>query len=283
MSKRIPGLVCVITARLISSASYKVSMATAAKHKLYFSARCRHCQAFLEALITTPYVREVQAICVDPSPTRPPLPPWLKSVPSLVIVGESTPRVGPGDVNNWLAERRIAGTSLRPRIDDLATAAPVYTSDLAPRPDATARSGLRNTISVTPSTSYMAPAATPGPAKLPDAISSNTPATSGMGPQVLAGSSDEGPAAYHGSEMDGRRWSDAYSFVGHVDYTAEKGYDPIVRNFELLGGSVGMSGGGAAAAPAVKRSVKEEALLRDFEAYSAQRDVGITMPVMRKS
>jgi hypothetical protein len=108
-----------------------------------------------------------------------------------------------------------------------------------------------------------------------------------MAPPKLAGASEDGPAAYHGSEMGAGKWSDAYSFVNHTDYTAEKGYDPIVRNFELLGGpavpgsAAASSSSSAAAAP--KRSAKEDALLRDFEAYSASRDRDVAPPIMRRS
>ena len=250
----------------------------------------------MEALIATPFVREVQAICVDPSPARPPLPPWLKSVPTLVVVGESAPRVGPSEVNNWLAERRIGGGVARDAMEDrrIPIASPVYNPDMAPRPDATGRSSaapaLRNTV-VTSPPSYTAPvtassysplpasSAGGGGAKLPPAISASTPATAAMAPPKLAGSSEEGPAAYHGTEMGGGKWSDAYSFVNHTDYTAEKGYDPIVRNFELLGGP---SVGGGSTAAAAKRSAKEDALLRDFEAYAATRDRDVA-PVLRKS
>lgn len=265
-------------------------MAGIPKHRLYFSTRCRHCQAFMEALITTPFVREVQAICVDPSPTRPPLPPWLKSVPTLVVVGESAPRVGPSEVNNWLAERRIGAParSATAVMDDRRM--PVYNPDATSRPSAP----LKNTV-VTSPPSYTSPVVpttyAPLPAvgggggsgKLPPAISASTPATAAMSPTKLAGSSEEGPEAYHGTEMGGGKWSDAYSFVNHTDYTAEKGYDPIVRNFELLGGP--MTGGGSAPAPAAapKRSAKEDALLRDFEAYAASRDRDVAPPVMRKA
>ena len=253
----------------------------------------------MEALITTPFVREVQAICVDPSPSRPPLPPWLKSVPTLVVVGESAPRVGPSEVNNWLAERKIGGGVSRGTdvMEDRRTplAAPVYNPDMAPRPDVTGRSAapaLRNTVVTSPpsyttpvtASSYSPlPASSGGGAKLPPAISASTPATAAMAPPKLAGSSEDGPAAYHGTEMGGGKWSDAYSFVNHTDYTAEKGYDPIVRNFELLGGPSVPGGTAASASAAPKRSAKEDALLRDFEAYAASRDRDVAPPVVRKS
>jgi hypothetical protein len=295
-----------------------------AKHRLYFSKRCRFCQAFLEELIRTPFVSEVLAICVDPSPTRPPLPPWLKSVPALVVAGESAPRIGPGDVNNWLAERRIfgAGGGGAPRSAADAMAArsmpltpPVYNPDLAPRPDATARMPAPPRMSAPPSNTVSfglssgggrtpavtegrvsAPAysssvpgvAVPSGGRMPAAISGSTPASSTDGPPRIAGS-DDGPTAYHTAEMGGNKWSDMYSFVGHAG-TAEHGYDPIGRNFESLvsiyGGAAGAAGGAAsgrgAGGSGAKKSEKEEALLRDFEAYSAARDRDVAKPVARR-
>ena len=45
-------------------------------------------------------------MCVDPGPTRPQLPAWLKKVPTLVIAGEGEPRTD-GDVMNWLSEMKM--------------------------------------------------------------------------------------------------------------------------------------------------------------------------------
>lgn len=220
-------------------------MESAAKHRLYFSTRCRFCQAFMEELVKMPFVREVTPICVDPSPGRPPLPAWLKSVPTLAVYGEDKPRVGPGEVNNWLFERKLGGGNSTKHANN-------RTVDL-PMPSA--------------STS----------AKLPAAISASTPADKGTGPPALAGNVLEGPDAYHETEMSGGNWSDSYSFLNHTEYSAEKGYDPISRNFEPLVnvdalGRKTTNGPGVAAPAQQKRSAKEDALLRDYEAYAANRD-----------
>ena len=225
------------------------------KHRLYYSQRCRFCQAFLEELATTPFVPMFQLICVDPSPSRPPIPPWLKSVPTLVVAGESEPRVGPGAVNNWLFEAKLGAggpkTAKSPQaaLDERHTplTPPVYSPELAPRPTATAR---------------------------------NT----GV-PKAAKSEGADGPLAYYGSEMAAGKWSDNFSFLGDT-FTAEKGMNPIERNFQSLlpsGGAFGAAGdGGAGAANAVKRSAKEDALLRDFEAYSARRDNDVpTAPTRR--
>ena len=236
------------------------------KHTLYYSTRCRFSQAFLEELATTPFTSQFNFVNVDPSPKRPPLPPWLKSVPSLVVVGESTPRIGPGPVNNWLFERKMGGGSTpataapKNTLEDRSLAMPVYSPDIASRPSATSRGDTaRGTAPM--SASEVGPMASSG------------------------GASAEGPDAYHSADMASGTWSDAYSFLGDP-FSAEKGYDPIQRNFQsLLGpGPVGGggAGGGAAAAPTEKRSPKEDALLKDFEAYSKARDRDVAGPPKRQ-
>ena len=226
---------------------------TMSKHRLYYSTRCRFCQAFLEELASTPFVPEFQLICVDPSPSRPPLPSWLKSVPSLQVTGEANPRVGPGPVNNWLFERKLGGEG--PKTPQQAMeqrnvplSVPVYSPDVAPRPNATSR------------TSAQPP-------------SSSNPAGASTG---------DGPEAYLGSEMGSGKWSDNYSFVGDT-FTAEKGYNPISRNFESL---IDMSNGCTAAksqpVQQSKRTMKEEKLLKDFEAFTASRDRDIPQQTARQ-
>lgn len=230
-------------------------------HVCYYSRRCRFCQAFFEELSKTDFQRELRFICVDPAPNRPPLPAWLKAVPALVVAGEDTPRVGPSAVNNWLFERRLLSEGAGAR---------------GGRKDPFAIEARSGTVP-----SYSMPSAPPQQSsRLPDAISASTPATSKQGPPSLAGGED-GPAAWHSAEMAGGNWSDDYSFLDEV-FTAEKGVNPIVRNFELLGGpaAAGARGGrsGGSAAPAVQRSAKEERLLREFEAFSKSRDMEFSAP-----
>ena len=236
------------------------------KHRLWYSTKCRHCQGFLEELSRTPFVSQFQLICIDPSPSRPPLPNWLKYTPSLWIVGEAEPRVGPGPVNNWLFEARLnTGGANGPKtpqqaMDDrrVPLTAPVYSPDMAPRGESTGR--------VNPRTAGSAPGG--------GGVSAAAP-----------GSSDE-PAAYYGSEMEGGNWSDNFSFIGS-EFSSDKGVNPIERNFaSLIPGGAGSAGSAAAAAAAIagpqaKRSAKEDALLREFEAYTAARDQGIAKPTAR--
>jgi len=234
------------------------------KHTLYYSTRCRFSQAFLEELQTTPFIREFTFVCADPGPKRPPLPSWLKTLPSMLVAGESAPRVGPGPVNNWLFERKMGGaTAAKPAVNTLeerALSLPVYSPDIATRPAASSRGDAgRGTAPMSPSD---------------------------VGPMAGGGSSSgasaEGPDAYHSAEMASGKWSDAYSFLGDT-FSAEKGYDPIQRNFQsLLGpGPAGAPSAGRSA-PAEKRSPKEDALIKDFEAYSQARDRDVTGPPKRQ-
>jgi len=224
------------------------------KHTLYYSKRCRYSQAFLEELAATPFVPEFQFVCVDPGPTRPALPAWLKSVPTLLVSGEATPRVGPGPVNNWLFERKMGGAETKRASNTLEErAAPVYSPDVAPRP--------APVVSSRPS----APSAGPAP--------------------TAAAAAAGGPEAYHSAEMAGGRWSDAYSFVGDA-FTAEKGFDPISRNFQSLvdvfaGGATPGAGGAGPAAPAVKQTAKEAALLKEYEAFTKARESDVGGPPKR--
>jgi hypothetical protein len=211
-------------------------------HVCYFSKKCRFCQAFFEELSQTPFTKEIRFVCVDPSPGRPPLPAWLKSVPTLVVAGEDTPRVGPAAVNNWLFERKL--------VQKGASAA----------------------------------AAAPQSQRMPEPISSSTAATPKQGPPVLPNSAMEGIEAWHGAEMSGSAWSDEYSFLDD-SFTSEKGYNPIVRNWESLAGPVTGKGAGGAAAGAGRgvgsggggggpaKSAKEEKLLKEFEQFSKMRDM----------
>ena len=226
------------------------------KHVLFYSKTCRHCQAFLEELSRTPFVPEFRLVCVDKSADRPPLPSWLQYVPSLVVAGESKPLVGPGPVNNWLFERKMGAgqkTATNAMEDrNMPVTPPVYSPDMAPRPSATARGG-----------------------------SSGNGSMPSSGP-VAAGS--EGPEAYHGSEMGSTKWSDNYSFIT-AEFTSDKGYNPIGRNFESLlaaGGGGKAAGSSSSGGQQTKRSAKEDALARDFEAYTASRDRDIPGPTRRQ-
>jgi hypothetical protein len=115
---------------------------------------------------------------------------------------------------------------------------------------------------------------------MPAAISGSTRADPSMIPSGAIGASGDGPAAYHNTEMGGNKWSDNYSFLGGAEFSSDKGYDPIARNFESL-----LATGSVTAAskpPEPKRTAKEDELLRQFEQFTASRDKDIPGPVMRR-
>ncbi len=234
------------------------------KHQFYYSTKCRHCQAFLEELSRTPYVPEFQLICVDPRPGRPPLPSWLKSVPSMQLAGSSKTLVGPGPVNNWLFERRLGGGNAAQKSAQQALeernaplAMPTYNPDIAPRPNAAPR----------------------GPAM--------SAPQGAAGPSAAGGQDTSGILAYHGAEMGAGKWSDNYSMLDNA-FDSKAGYNPILRNFEsLVAGPAAQSpaanrGGGSGGAGGHKPSAKEQQLLSDFEKYAAARDRDIPTGPQRR-
>jgi hypothetical protein len=87
-------------------------MSRAPIHVCFYSNQCKWSKTFITELAQTPYKSEFKFVCVDPSPTRPTLPSWLKKVPTLVISGDPNPRMD-GDVMNWLYERKMKDASPR--------------------------------------------------------------------------------------------------------------------------------------------------------------------------
>jgi hypothetical protein len=81
-------------------------MSTQATNLCYYSNKCQWSKAFVTELSKTPWKSQFRFVCVDPSPGRPPLPPWLKKVPTIVVAGEQEPRTD-SDVMNWLYEKRM--------------------------------------------------------------------------------------------------------------------------------------------------------------------------------
>ena len=73
----------------------------------FYSNRCQWSKAFIVELAKTRWKNSFRFICVDPGPTRPQLPGWLKKVPTIVVAGEADPRTD-SDVMNWLYENKMA-------------------------------------------------------------------------------------------------------------------------------------------------------------------------------
>lgn len=72
----------------------------------FYSNRCQWSKAFIVELAKTQWKHTFRFICVDPGPTRPQLPGWLKKVPTIMIAGEADPRTD-SDVMNWLYEKKM--------------------------------------------------------------------------------------------------------------------------------------------------------------------------------
>lgn len=237
----------------------------------------------MNELAKTPYASEFILVCVDPSPSRPPLPPWLKSVPTMIPAGSTEPLTGPGAVNNWLSarkmgieERKTGANALEER--NKLERPPEYNPELAPRPNATARM----------------PAPAPTAAHVVSGGSASSAGSSSGKPDFLGVKAYEGTdanvLAYHGNEMSGSgKWSDSYSFLGAGDGSSDKMFNPIGRQFESLIANPGLPGntlsgagaaGGGGGGP--KRSAKEDAELKKLEEYMAARDSDVPGPVMRR-
>jgi hypothetical protein len=90
--------------------SEALSMSTQATNICYYSNKCQWSKAFITELSKTPWKSQFRYICVDASPGRPPLPSWLKKVPTIVVAGEPEPRTD-SDVMNWLYEKRMKESS----------------------------------------------------------------------------------------------------------------------------------------------------------------------------
>ena len=78
-------------------------------HICYYSNRCQWSRAFITEIGQTPWKGLFHYVCVDPAAGRPPLPGWLKKVPTLVLAGDPEPKTD-SDVMNWLYEKKMMET-----------------------------------------------------------------------------------------------------------------------------------------------------------------------------
>jgi hypothetical protein len=82
-------------------------------HICYYSNRCQWSRAFITELAQTPWKAQFHFVCVDPGPSRPPLPSWLKKVPTLVLQGDPEPKTD-SEVMNWLYEKKMREEAAKP-------------------------------------------------------------------------------------------------------------------------------------------------------------------------
>jgi hypothetical protein len=75
------------------------------KNTCFYSNGCKWSKQFIESLGKTPYFNDFNFICVDPGKYNGRLPDFLKQTPTLVIKGESEPRINE-NVMNWLFHRQ---------------------------------------------------------------------------------------------------------------------------------------------------------------------------------
>ena len=99
-------------------------------HICYYSNRCQWSRAFITEIGQTPFKSLFHYVCVDPSASRPPLPGWLKKVPTLVLSGDPEPKTD-SDVMNWLYEKKMKETK---SVKNNATMAPA--AGITGEPDA---------------------------------------------------------------------------------------------------------------------------------------------------
>lgn len=80
-------------------------MASRGENICFYSNNCKWSKQFIEELGKTPYFNDFRFICIDPGKYNGRLPDFLKQTPTLVIKGESDPRIN-DQVMGWLFARR---------------------------------------------------------------------------------------------------------------------------------------------------------------------------------
>lgn len=242
------------------------------KHACFYSTKCKHSASFLEEIARTPYKSEFRFVCVDPGPNRPPLPSWLKVVPTLLIDGEPDPLTDE-KVFNWLSLRKIQG----PRGAGAGTGAG---TGVTPASEGQSRykEPARNEIS-SPATYDPTP---PG-RKMAEPIQTRE-AGSNVSKQVANPSSSDEPNAWHSQEMSGTgKWSDGYSFI-EDDFSIKDGVGAsrIERNFTLLDGMAFAQGGAQKKAESsAPVSEKARALNNAMEDFRKKRDADLPASINR--
>ena len=86
------------------------------KNVCFYSNKDKWSKAFIEELSKTPWLKsfEFQCVDVDKAGNKPPLPKWLKQVPTLVIAGDENPVKVDTEVMNWLYEKKMKAQPSKP-------------------------------------------------------------------------------------------------------------------------------------------------------------------------
>jgi hypothetical protein len=204
----------------------------------------------MNELVKTPFVKEVVAVCIDPGARTGPLPSWLKSVPSIMIKGEESPRVGVWAVNNWLMDRK---NGITPTIT--SSKFPNHTTEIA----------YNSNVDTRP-------------------IGQSGGLTQ---QQIQAPDTGIGFNAYHAAEMGGGGWSDGYSFIGDTNNGASSNiFAPIIHNFATLTG--GAAGGDITNTlpqsqhPVSGQNSSAPSFTAEQQRYLDERNRGIPGPIARQ-
>jgi hypothetical protein len=224
-------------------------MSNRAKHVCFYSKKCPHSKSFLEELSKTSFTSEFQFVCVDPGPNRPKLPPWLKSVPTLLIDGEPDPLVDE-KVMNWLSLRRIQAPARKSDNRFVEPPAAQVTSSRSKEP------------------TY----------KLPEPVQTRS-SPNAASKEVKQPTAEAEPVWNSVELSSGNKWSDAYSFIDD-QFSIEKGTggSRFERNFSLL--DDGITGQGPTQAKEAM-SEKAKALNSAFDDFRKQRDSDLPGPMAR--
>jgi len=79
----------------------------------FYSNKCNWSKAFLTELSASPFKSEFKYVCVDPSPSRPKLPSFLKEVPTILVAGDPEPKAS-SEAFNWLSLEKVKITGKQP-------------------------------------------------------------------------------------------------------------------------------------------------------------------------
>ena len=229
---------------------------------------------FLEELSKTPFTNEFQFVCVDAcgkcqscASRRPAmcsakakLPSWLKCVPTLLIDGESDPRID-DDVFNWLSMRKIQSSGAPARRNNTFNEPPPQ------------QVSSRGESQYAPPVYDSAPP--PRAGKLPEPVQTRT-SPNQASKEFTNPSSEIEPEALSAEISGGNRWSDPYSFIDD-QFSIEKGTggSRFERNFSLLDAA------DVEPPKPTKESEKAKALNSALDNYRKQREADMPKPVFR--
>ncbi len=237
------------------------------KNTCFYSNSCKWSKQFIETLSKTPYFNEFNFICVDPGKYNSRLPDFLKQTPTLVIKGESEPRINE-NVMNWLFHRQSNDLNTR-TVGSPGGNQQVF-NQMRPQ--------LQQQKPQIQQQMQMQQAVPPrGP--MPGIVEGMTSAAAGAGSAPL-----DGPSAFNMFEM-GKLRQDNYAFIDDNLQDTQ-----MLHSYEFLGGGqnimmppgTGNTNQGQQMSNQQK-SDKEKSFDLDMERYKQERESSLPyQPVIRK-